>query len=222
MRICIFGAGAIGGYLGAKLADAGAEVSLVARGPHLAAMQARGLTLTGDGAEVTVPVRASDDPASLGPQDYVIVTLKAHAVPGQVGPIRALLGPDTTLVSAVNGVPWWYFHRLGGPLEGTRLASVDPGDAEPTRAAARGFIGPRCATKSLRGCFTASASSACRSLNGRRHTVGVARGRAHVLRQATLSARRRPRERGRTCAVVGPSDSFSDNQNWPERISSLT
>lgn len=103
-----------------------------------------------------------------------------------------------------------------------KLSRVDPGDAEPTRAAARGFIGPRCATKSLRGCFTASASSACRSLNGRRHTVGVARGRAHVLRQATLSARRRPRERGRTCAVVGPSDSFSDNQNWPVRISSLT
>lgn len=102
-----------------------------------------------------------------------------------------------------------------------KLSRVDPGDAEPTRAAARGFVGPRCATKSLRGCFTASASSACRSLHGRRHTVGVARGRAHVLRQATLSARRRPRERGRTCAV-GPSDSFSDNQNWPERISSLT
>lgn len=103
-----------------------------------------------------------------------------------------------------------------------KLSRVDPGDAEPTRAAARGFVGLRCATKSLRGCFTASASSACRSLHGRRHTVGVARGRAHVLRQATLSARRRPRERGRTCAVVGPSDSFSDNQNWPERISSLT
>ena len=102
-----------------------------------------------------------------------------------------------------------------------KLSRVDPGDAEPTRAAARGFVGPRCATKSLRGCFTASASSACRSLHGRRHTVGVARGRAHVLRQVTLSARRRPRERWRTCAV-GPSDSFSDNQNWPERISSLT
>lgn len=102
-----------------------------------------------------------------------------------------------------------------------KLARVDPGDAEPTRAAARGFVGPRCATKSLRGCFTASASSACHSLHGRRHTVGVARGRAHVLRQVTLSARRRPRERGRTCAA-GPSDSFSDNQNWPERISSLT
>ena len=102
-----------------------------------------------------------------------------------------------------------------------KLSRVDPGDAEPTRAAARGFVGPRCATKSLRGCFIASASSACRSLRGRRHTLGVARGRAHVLRQVTLSARRRPRERGRTCAV-GPSDSFSDNQNWPERISSLT
>lgn len=130
MRICVFGAGAIGGYMGAKLAQAGAEVSLVARGPHLAAMQARGLTLIEDGESTTVPVRAEADPAALGVQDYVIVTLKAHSVPGVVARMQPLIGPDTTIVSGVNGVPWWYFHKIGGPLEGTRLSSVDPGNVQ--------------------------------------------------------------------------------------------
>ena len=130
MRICVFGAGAIGGYLGAKLAMAGADVSLVARGPHLAAMRERGLTLVEDGEANTVPVRASDDPAALGPQDYVIVTLKAHSVPPVVPSIRQLLGAETCVVSGVNGVPWWYFHRFEGPLAGTRLESVDPGGAQ--------------------------------------------------------------------------------------------
>ena len=131
MKICIFGAGAIGGYMGAKLALAGADVSLVARGPHLAAIQDTGLTLVEEGAgPVHVPVRATSDPAELGPQDYVIVTLKAHSVPGVVGAMQPLIGDQTTIVSGVNGVPWWYFHKIGGPLEGTRLASVDPGDAQ--------------------------------------------------------------------------------------------
>lgn len=130
MKICIFGAGAIGGYMGAKLAEAGAEVSLVARGPHLAAMKATGLTLIEEGETKTFAVNASDDPAALGPQDYVIVTLKAHSVPPVVDKMQPLIGPETTIVSGVNGVPWWYFHKIGGPLEGTRLASVDPGDAQ--------------------------------------------------------------------------------------------
>ncbi|MHA7888959.1 MULTISPECIES: 2-dehydropantoate 2-reductase [Roseicyclus] len=130
MKICIFGAGAIGGYMGAKLAEAGAEVSLVARGPHLAAMKANGLTLIEEGETKTFAVNASDDPAALGVQDYVIVTLKAHSVPPVVDRMQPLIGPETTIVSGVNGVPWWYFHKIGGPLEGTRLASVDPGDAQ--------------------------------------------------------------------------------------------
>ncbi len=131
MRICIFGAGAIGGYMGAKLAQAGADVSLVVRGPHLAAIRAKGLTLSeADGEETTQQIRASDDPAELGVQDYVIVTLKAHSVLPVVEKMLPLIGPDTTVVSGVNGVPWWYFHKIGGPLEGTRLASVDPGDVQ--------------------------------------------------------------------------------------------
>jgi len=130
MKICIFGAGAIGGYMGAKLAQAGADVSLVARGPHLAAMKANGLTLIEESGTSTVAVTASDNAADLGPQDYVIVTLKAHSVPPVVDKMQPLIGPDTTVVSGVNGVPWWYFHKIGGPLEGTRLASVDPGNAQ--------------------------------------------------------------------------------------------
>ncbi|GAB5447578.1 2-dehydropantoate 2-reductase [Gymnodinialimonas sp.] len=130
MKICIFGAGAIGGYMGAKLAEVGADVSLVARGPHLAAMKAKGLTLIEDGVRKTVSVTASDNPADLGVQDYVIVTLKAHSVPPVVPRMTPLIGPETTIVSGVNGVPWWYFHGLDGPFEGTRLQSVDPGDAQ--------------------------------------------------------------------------------------------
>ena len=131
MKICVFGAGAIGGYMGLKLAQAGADVSLVARGPHLTAMKSRGLTLVdADGARQTVQVTASDDPADLGPQDYVIVTLKAHSVPPVVAKMQPLIGPNTTIVSGVNGVPWWYFHKIGGALEGTRLTTVDPGNAQ--------------------------------------------------------------------------------------------
>lgn len=130
MRICIFGAGAIGGYMGAKLARAGAEVSLVARGPHLAAIRANGLTLIEEGVETTQRVQATDDAASLGPQDFVILTLKAHSVPAVVPRILPLMGPDSTLISGVNGVPWWYFHRHGGPFEGTRLETVDPGGVQ--------------------------------------------------------------------------------------------
>ena len=130
MKVCIFGAGAIGGYMGVKLAKAGADVSLVARGPHLAAMQEKGLTLIEEGETTTVPVTASDDPAALGVQDYVIVTLKAHSVPPVVSKMAPLIGPNTTIVSGVNGVPWWYFHKLEGAHEGTRLYSVDPGNVQ--------------------------------------------------------------------------------------------
>lgn len=131
MRICIFGAGAIGGYMAARLAQAGADVSVVARGPHLQAMQTRGLTLIEEGADpLVVKVRATADPSELGPQDYLIVTLKAHSVPAVVGAMQPLIGPHMTLVSGVNGVPWWYFHKIGGPWEGTRLQSVDPGDVQ--------------------------------------------------------------------------------------------
>lgn len=117
--------------MGAKLAQAGAEVSLVARGPHLAAIKDKGLTLAeADRDPVNVKINASENPADLGPQDYVIVTLKAHSVPAVVPKMQPLIGRNTTIVSGVNGVPWWYFHKIGTDLEGTRLESVDPDNTQ--------------------------------------------------------------------------------------------
>jgi len=127
MRICIYGAGAIGGYLGAQLSLAGEDVTLIARGPHLEAMRENGLRLRiGDEERVAHP-RCTSDPAEAGEQDFVIVTLKAHSVPGIVDAMQPLLGPETAVVSAVNGVPWWYFYKLEGPWEDRRIESVDPG-----------------------------------------------------------------------------------------------
>ncbi len=127
MKVCIYGAGAIGGYVGAELALAGSDVTLIARGPHLAAMKAKGLTLIKDGTTRVAHPRVTDNPAEAGAQDYVIITLKAHSVPGAVDAMRPLLGPSTAVVPAVNGVPWWYFYKLAGPWENHRLESVDPG-----------------------------------------------------------------------------------------------
>ena len=130
MKICIYGAGAIGGYMGAELARSGANVSLIARGPHLAAMRENGLKLRiGDEEHVTHPA-CTDNPADLGPQDFIIVTLKAHSVPRVVDAMQPLLGHDTALVTAVNGVPWWYFHNFGGDYEGRRVEAVDPGNVQ--------------------------------------------------------------------------------------------
>lgn len=133
MKICIFGSGAIGGYLGVQLQRTGAEVSLIARGPHLDAMRANGVTLLKDDEEYVVHPRCTDDPAELGPQDYVIVCLKAHSLPAVVEPMQPLLGPDTTVVTAVNGIPYWYFHKDGSECEGRTLESVDPGGEQWNR-----------------------------------------------------------------------------------------
>ena len=130
MKICIYGAGAIGGYMAAELAFAGYDVSLVARGPHLAAIKEKGLTLIKDGETRTTKIKATDKPSELGPQDYVVITLKAHSVPPVVDAMKPLLGPDTAVVPAVNGMPWWYFYKLPGAWENHRLKSVDPGDAQ--------------------------------------------------------------------------------------------
>lgn len=133
MKIAIYGAGAIGAHLGGMLSRAGADVALIARGPHLAAMQANGLVCKfQDGSEFTARPKATDDPATLGVQDFVIVTLKAHQSAGVVGPMQPLLGPDTAVVTAMNGVPWWYFHGLGGAHAGRTLETVDPGRAQWT------------------------------------------------------------------------------------------
>jgi 2-dehydropantoate 2-reductase len=127
MKICIYGAGAIGGYLGVELALSGVDVSLVARGAHLEAMRAKGLTLLIGGEEKVARIRATDDPRELGPQDYVIVALKAHSVSPIVDRMTPLLGASTAVVTAQNGILWWYFHRLEGPWENHRLPITDPG-----------------------------------------------------------------------------------------------
>src|SRR3954453_11053914 len=127
MKICIYGAGAIGGYLGVQLARAGADVSLVARGAHLAAMRERGLTLLAGEEKHIVYPRCTDDPSELGVQDYIIITLKAHSITGVIEKMQPLLGPHTRIVTAVNGIPYWYFHKHGGDYEGRIVESVDPG-----------------------------------------------------------------------------------------------
>ncbi len=127
MKICIFGAGAIGGYLGVLLAKSGVEVSLVARGPHLAAMRQNGVRLLHDGKETVAHPVCTNDPTELGVQDYVIVGLKAHQLTTAVDAMQPLLGNDTAVVTAVNGVPYWYFHHHGGTLQGRTVESVDPG-----------------------------------------------------------------------------------------------
>ena len=130
MRICVYGAGAIGGYLGGQLSLAGQDVALIARGPHLEAMRSDGLRLVVDGDELVAHPCCSDDPGEIGVQDYVIVTLKAHSVPAVVDDMQALLGPDTAVVTAANGVPWWYFYELEGPWADHQLESVDPGGVQ--------------------------------------------------------------------------------------------
>ncbi|RWK42355.1 2-dehydropantoate 2-reductase [Mesorhizobium sp.] len=128
MRISIFGAGAIGGYLAAKLAMAGrVDLSIVARGAHLDAIRANGLRLIEDGHESVASVRAAAQAQQLGVQDYVVLALKAHSVAPALDQIAPLLGEGTAVVTMQNGVPWWYFHGIGGPLEGTRLHAVDSG-----------------------------------------------------------------------------------------------
>jgi len=127
VKITIYGAGAIGGYLAAELALAGEDVSIVARGPHLQAIRERGLKLLIEGKEKLARVRATEDPGEIGAQDYVILTLKAHSVAPVVDRMRPLLGPDTAVVTAQNGILWWYFYKLRGPWENERLPIADPG-----------------------------------------------------------------------------------------------
>ena len=127
MKVCIYGAGAIGGFVASRLANS-VELSLVARGPHLRAMQEQGLTLVeADGETKTNRVTATDKAASLGVQDYVIVTLKAHSLPTIVDDLLPLIGPMTTVISAVNGIPWWYTHGLDSKYAERCMESVDPG-----------------------------------------------------------------------------------------------
>lgn len=125
-QVCVVGAGAVGGMLGARLAAAGTPTTALARGATLAALRRNGWRLIEAVGEITGPVRASDDPAELGPQDVVVIAVKAHSLPALAPTLVPLLGPRTVVVPAMNGVPWWFCDGLGGPVDGMRLASVDP------------------------------------------------------------------------------------------------
>jgi 2-dehydropantoate 2-reductase len=129
VKIAIYGAGAIGGFLAVKLAQAGADVTIIARGPHLAAMQANGITLKSGEESVTLRLRCTSDPGEAGPQDYVVVTLKAHSLPDAAPQIARLMGPETTLVTGINGIPYWYFYGIDSPWRDRPVESVDPGGA---------------------------------------------------------------------------------------------
>lgn len=181
MRIAILGAGATGGFLGARLALAGAEVVLIARGPHLRAMRESGLRLIESDRETTVRVEATDDLAAMRSSDFVFVTLKAHSVPAMAAGLAANLGHDAAVVSAQNGIPWWYFQRHGGELEGTHLETVDPG----------GMIGRTIDPKRVIGCIVYSATSvvgpgAVQHIEGERFSLGELDG-SQTERIATLS-----------------------------------
>ena len=130
MKICIYGAGAIGGYLGVLLKDAGADVSLIARGAHLKAIQANGLKLLIDGGEKVAKFPATSDPKELGPQDYVIVALKAHQAWEVAEQMLPLFHDETAVVTAQNGLPWWYFYGFEGQYANRRIESVDPGSRQ--------------------------------------------------------------------------------------------
>ncbi len=129
MKICVVGAGAIGGILAARFAHAGFDTSVVARGTHLAAMRAHGLTLKTRDGSITAPVRAHDDPAALaaeaGTQDVIFIGLKAHQIPAMLPLLAPLIGAETIVVPAINGVPWWYFFREGGRFDGERVRCLD-------------------------------------------------------------------------------------------------
>jgi 2-dehydropantoate 2-reductase len=187
MKICIYGAGAIGGLLGAELSLAGRDVSLIARGPHLQAIRRDGLKLIRDGISRTAQPVATDDPAELDQQDYVIITLKAHSVPAAVDAMQPLLGPETVVVTAVNGIPWWYFYDLQGPYRDHQLASIDPEGKQWSG------IGPQRAI----GCVVYPAAEVerpgtVRLIEGDRFTLGEPDGsrseRASQLSEALIAA----------------------------------
>ncbi len=141
MRIAIYGAGAIGAYLGAKLDASGEDVTLIARGPHLQAMQANGVRVRSPQGDFQARPAVTEDPSSVGEVDYLVLAVKAHGLTAIAPNLAPMMGPDTVIVPAQNGVPWWYFQRHGGPWDGTHLESVDPGGVIERHIPAERIIG---------------------------------------------------------------------------------
>ena len=141
MKFVIAGAGAVGAYMGARMARTGYDVTLFARGPHLRAMQERGLRVQSADGDFEVPVKVSDSLNSIGPADVVFLGVKAHSLTDLAPRLAPLFGPDTAVVSLQNGIPWWYFQYHGGLLEGLRLERVDPGGVIANAIEARRVVG---------------------------------------------------------------------------------
>ncbi len=141
MKVCIFGAGAVGGCLAGRLSQHDVDISVLARGASLAAIRDNGIVVHAPKSEMHARVTASDDAAALGPQDAVIVCVKSPALPAVAAAIGPLLRDDTAVVFAMNGIPWWYFYRHGGALDGRRLPQIDPGDAMWTAVGPQRAVG---------------------------------------------------------------------------------
>jgi 2-dehydropantoate 2-reductase len=174
LKVAIVGAGAIGAYVGLRLALGGEEVTFIARGANLEAIRARGVRLIGaEGKEEVAPnVRATDDYAEAGPQDLVILCIKAHQVEAVAPEVPKMLGPHTTVVPMQNGIPYWYFHQHGGELAGTRVRSVDP----------TGMIGQKIPAERVIGCVVYPAAELVspgivQHIEGNRFPVGEPDGR---------------------------------------------
>ena len=189
MKIAVVGAGAIGGYLGARLALAGEDVTFIARGANLAALQANGIKLIlEDGTEqLTRNIRAVQKMAEAGAQDVVLLTLKAHQVKDVLPDLRALFGPETMVVTMQNGIPWWYFHKLGGPFDGRVVRSVDPDGAIAATIEVDRVIGSVVYPAS-----ELAAPGVVRVIEGNRFTLGELDGsktpRIEALSQAMIRA----------------------------------
>lgn len=191
MRVAVVGAGAIGGYVGAMLARAGADVSLVARGAHLEGMRHQGLRVVAEGEEFTVHPPASDDPAEIGEVDIIFLGLKAHQYAEAGGLLAPLMSSQTAVVAAQNGVPWWYFHRHGGEHDGRRVESVDPNGSVTE------VIPPERAVGCVVYCSTElTAPGVVRHLEGNRFSLGEPDGSrserveafSSLMREARLKA----------------------------------
>lgn len=141
MKILIAGAGAIGAYVGARMTRAGLDVTLFARGPHLRAMQEHGVRVFSVEGDFEARPKVAGTLEGVGPVDVVLLGVKAHGLPSLVPQLKPVLGPDTTVVSTQNGVPWWFFQGFGGPWEGTRLERVDPGGVVSTAIESRRVVG---------------------------------------------------------------------------------
>ncbi|MGX5845968.1 2-dehydropantoate 2-reductase [Mesorhizobium sp. PL10] len=213
MKITVFGAGAIGGYLAAKLAMAGrTELSIVARGAHLEAIRTDGLRLIEDGRETKAPAKAAADAAELGVQDYVVLALKAHSVAPALDQIAPLLGPGTAVITMQNGVPWWYFYKNGSALEDTRLQAVDPGGVIWDRLGPQRVIG-----SVVYPAVEVDAPGLIRHVEGKRFSLGEPSGEkservarlAHEMAKAGLQAPVREDIRGEIWVKLWGNLSFN-------------